>query len=54
MKEDILKNNKNSWDKFASHYFGLTALPNYGSLIATEDELKLFENIKGKKVLDIG
>lgn len=54
MKEDILKKNKNGWDKIAPHFFGITALPEYGPLIATEDELKLFGNIQKKKVLDIG
>lgn len=54
MKENILKMNKYGWDKIAPHYFGITALPEYGPLIATENELKLLGNIQGKKVLDIG
>ncbi len=54
MNKNILDLNKKSWDKIADNYFGKTALPEYGPLIATEAELKLFDDIKGKKVLDIG
>jgi SAM-dependent methyltransferase len=51
---DILKQNKKSWDKVASHFNGKDALPSYGPYTQTEDELKLFDEITSKKVLDIG
>ncbi|MDR7856592.1 class I SAM-dependent methyltransferase [Tissierella sp.] len=54
MAENILIQNKKSWDAMADSWFGTTALPTYGCLIPTEDELKLFPDIQGKKVLDIG
>ena len=54
MTENILIQNKKSWDAMADSWFGSTALPTYGCLIPTEDELKLFPNMLSKKVLDIG
>lgn len=54
MAENILIQNKKSWDAMADSWFGSTALPTYGCHIPTEDELKLFPNMQSKKVLDIG
>ena len=54
MVNDILLRNKRSWDAMADSWFGTTALPAYGDLIPTEDKLKLFPNLCGKKVFDIG
>ncbi len=54
MNDKILDQNKQSWDTMADSWFGTTALPVYGCLIPTEDELKLFPGLKDKKVLDIG
>lgn len=54
MADNILMQNKQSWDAMADSWFGTTALPAYGCLIPTEDELKLFPDLCGKKVLDIG
>jgi SAM-dependent methyltransferase len=54
MIDKILIQNKQSWDTMADSWFGTTALPTYGCLIPTEDELKLFPNLCGKRVLDIG
>lgn len=54
MESDILARNKDSWDKISPLYFGKTALPQYGPLIATEEELGLLGDIRGKRVLDIG
>lgn len=54
MTNEILTQNKQSWDTMADSWFGTTALPEYGCLIPTEDELKLFPDLEGKKVLDIG
>jgi len=50
----ILTQNKNSWDATADDWFGVTALPTYGCLCPTEDDLNLFPDLIGKKVLDIG
>jgi SAM-dependent methyltransferase len=46
--------NKIYWDNTADQWFGVTALPDYGVQFATEDELKLFGDVSGKKMLDIG
>lgn len=51
---DIISQNKASWDAIADSFFGVTALPTYGCLCPTEDELHLFPELKNKKVLDIG
>ncbi|HKM32597.1 MAG TPA: class I SAM-dependent methyltransferase [Oscillospiraceae bacterium] len=52
--DEILNQNKSSWDAIADSFFGVTALPTYGCLCPTEDELHLFPELKSKKVLDIG
>lgn len=54
MENNILAQNKNSWDTMADSWFGTTALPRYGCLVPTEDELNLFPNLDGKKIFDIG
>jgi ubiquinone/menaquinone biosynthesis C-methylase UbiE len=54
MKSDILQQNKNSWDIVAHHFNGMDALPSYGPFTQTEQELQLFDDVKDKKVLDIG
>ncbi|MBC8560906.1 class I SAM-dependent methyltransferase [Fumia xinanensis] len=51
---NILEQNKRSWDAMADTWFGTTALPTYGCFIPTEDELHLFPDLSGKRVLDIG
>ncbi|OJU09453.1 MAG: methyltransferase type 11 [Clostridiales bacterium 43-6] len=51
---DIIAQNKASWDAIADSFFGVTALPTYGCLCPTEDELHLFPQLQDKKVLDIG
>ncbi|CAI9386957.1 MULTISPECIES: class I SAM-dependent methyltransferase [Bacillaceae] len=51
---DILQQNKKSWDIVAHHFNGIDALPSYGPFCQTEEELRLFKEIKNKKVLDIG
>jgi ubiquinone/menaquinone biosynthesis C-methylase UbiE len=50
----ILENNKKSWDKVAHYFNGVDALPSYGPFAQTEDELMLLDDLKNKKVLDIG
>ncbi len=52
--ENILAQNKQSWDNMADEWFGTTALPTYGCYIPTEDKLHLFGDVSGKRVLDIG
>lgn len=53
--EDIpVIQNRTSWNAMADSWFGVTALPTYGCLCPTEDELHLFPDLSGKKVLDIG
>ncbi len=54
MTNDILINNKKSWDIVAHHFNGKDALPSYGPFTQTEDELGLLENISLRRVLDIG
>ncbi|WLR42195.1 class I SAM-dependent methyltransferase [Bacillus carboniphilus] len=52
--KDILEQNKKGWNTVSHHFNGKDALPSYGPFAQTEDELQLFENIKDKKVLEIG
>ena len=54
MKQDILKQNENSWNALAEDFFGVTALPVLGCSIPTEDELHLFPDLEGKAVLEMG
>ncbi|CRK84699.1 class I SAM-dependent methyltransferase [Neobacillus massiliamazoniensis] len=54
MRFEILKQNKKSWDLVAHHFNGKDALPSYGPFTQTEEELRLFEVISNKRVLDIG
>ena len=51
---EILKLNKESWEKSAERFFGRTALPEYGPFSANEEHLNLFGDISNQKVLDIG
>lgn len=50
---EIQKTNKKYWNTNADLWFGTTALPNYGVKFATEDELNLFGDVEGKKMLEI-
>lgn len=54
MEKDIRKQNKESWDAIADSFFGVTALPDYGCFVPTENELGLFPELAKKRVLDIG
>jgi SAM-dependent methyltransferase len=51
---EILKMNKQSWEKSAERFFGKTALPEYGPFSFTEEKLNLFGEVSGQTVLDIG
>ncbi len=52
-KDEILKTNKSYWDNNADLWFGTTALPEYGVKFVTEDDLHLFGDVSGKKMLEI-
>ena len=54
MINNVLMQNKQSWNVMADTWFGTMALPAYGCLIPTEKELQLFPTLDGTKVLDIG
>ncbi len=50
---NITQNNKTYWDANADLWFGTTALPAYGVKFVTEDDLHLFGDVSGKKMLEI-
>lgn len=50
---EIIETNKKYWNEHADLWFGTTALPKYGVRFPTEDDLHLFGEIKGKKMLEI-
>lgn len=52
-KDEIIDCNKRYWNDHADLWFGTTALPEYGVKFPTEDDLHLFGDVKGKKLLDI-
>ena len=49
----IINQNRHYWDTYADLWFGATALPTYGVCFATENELHLFGDVSGKKLLEI-
>lgn len=51
--EDIIASNKAYWNAHADLWFGTTALPVYGVRFPTEDDLHLFGDVTGKKMLEI-
>ncbi len=51
---NILDQNKKSWNANSEFYFGTTALPQYGCNLKTEKDLNLFEELKDRKILEIG
>jgi len=53
MNKTLLQN-QTSWNAIADDWFGTTALPEYGCRMPTENELNLFGDVSGKKILDIG
>lgn len=53
-KSEMLKLNKEGWEKSAERFFGRTALPEYGPFTFTEDTLHLFGDVSEQKVLEIG
>lgn len=53
-RTEILRMNKEGWEKSAERFYGRTALPEYGPFSLSEEQLHLFGPITGKKILDIG
>ena len=55
-KEEINIINKDGWNKLISSNkpFSNTSLPEYGPYMRSEEELHLFDEVKNKKVLEIG
>jgi SAM-dependent methyltransferase len=53
-REEILSINQKGWNKVASLFYGGTALPKYGPLAATEDELHLIPDLSSKRALELG
>ena len=51
--DQIIDKNKQYWNDHADFWFGTTALPEYGVRFATEDDLHLFGDVSGKKLLEI-
>ena len=49
----IIKKNQNYWNENADLWFGTTALPEYGIKFVTEDDLHLFGDVSGKRILEI-
>ncbi len=52
-KKEIIEINKKYWNQHADLWFGATALPIYGVKFTSENELNLFGDVSGKKMLDI-
>ena len=52
-RESIHKTNKDYWNANADNWFGTTALPTYGVKFVTENDLNLFGDVMGKKMLEI-
>ena len=52
-EKEIIDINRSYWDEHADLWFGTTALPGYGVHFPTEDDLHLFGDISGKKMLEI-
>lgn len=52
-KNSIHKTNSIFWDTKGNEVLGATALPLYGAFVS-EDKCQLFDDVSGKKVLEIG
>lgn len=53
-REEIVAVNQKGWNKVAPIFYGGTALPKYGPLAQTEDELNLIPDLSGRSVLELG
>lgn len=52
-REEIIAENHAYWDGHADLWVGTTALPVYGVCFPTEDDLHLFGDVTGKRMLEI-
>lgn len=52
-REETISINQKGWNKVAPIFYGGTALPEYGPLAATENELNLIPNLDRGKVLEL-
>ena len=53
MNQETVQTNRAYWNANADNWFGTTALPVYGEMCPTEEELHLFGNVRGKRLLEI-
>jgi ubiquinone/menaquinone biosynthesis C-methylase UbiE len=53
-RAEMLTINQKGWNEVASRFYGSTALPHYGPLAQTEEDLHLIDNLEGKAVLELG
>ena len=53
MADRIKSTNQTYWNEHADLWFGTTALPTLGVLFPTEEELHLFGDVTGKRMLEI-
>ena len=53
-RDEILTFNQKGWNEVAAMFYGGTALPEYGPLASTENELNLIQDLDGKRVLELG
>ena len=53
LAEEIIKKNRNYWNDHADLWYGTTALPEYGVRFPTEEDLHLFGDVSGKRMLEI-
>jgi len=53
-RERVLSINRKGWDAVAPIFYAGTALPIYGPLAQTEDQLQLLGDLSGKAVLELG
>jgi SAM-dependent methyltransferase len=53
-REEIIAINQRGWNRVAPLFYGGTALPKYGPLAETEDDLHLLPDLAGKSVLELG
>ena len=53
-REEIVAVNQKGWNQVAPIFYGGTALPRYGPLAQTEDELNLIPDLSGKSILELG
>ena len=51
---ELREKNKAYWNATADAWFGVTALPEYGQYFVTEDDLHLFGDVTGQKMLEVG